>query len=1187
VYLKRLDMQGFKSFAQKISLDFGDGLTAIVGPNGSGKSNISDAIRWVMGEQSIKSLRGSKMEDVIFAGTEKQKALGFAEVSMTLDNTNGVFPIDYEEITVTRRVYRSGESEYFINKAVCRLRDIHELFMDTGLGKDGYSIIGQGRIAEIVGAKSTERREIFEEAAGISKIRYKKAEAERKLEAAQENIVRLKDIIGELESRVGPLRIQSEKAAEFIKLSEEKKRLEISIWMKKLDELRIALKELDDKILLNTAEYENIDADISKAEEKIQEIYKKMQESNARIEGFRQEILQTERAKGQLGSEIAVLENDIKHSGEIIEDIKKRQESARLSTKDTENEINHQLLKADEIEEQERLLREEMSAAEAELSALLDESGGFNREFEDASAALNKLYVKRSEYGFAISSVENSIKEINEQLLIGKENEDALALEAADLEKEFKELADGLAKIEDRLLEQENKLSGYSKLLEARLEKLSAARAEHSKIEFEIREKQQKIKLLSDLENSMEGFGHSVKEIVRAGKNAAISGIKGTVAQLIKVDDKYAAAIETALGGALQNVVVENEETAKRCIRFLKERNLGRATFLPVTSVNGTALSESGLGGQDGFVALAHELVEYDSRFSGIIKYLLGRIAVAEDLDSATLISKKYGYKFKVVTLDGQVINAGGSFTGGSVSRSAGVLTRKNEIAELEASVKELSAKLEQEKSKVLKLEAESEKLKFDIEGEKEKIDIIKGDKIRFEAEKKRIEAMTEQNCSRREETVSQILRLKERLSEQEKIFDGAKSELCVCNEEIKKLESFVEGAQDKKDALHQKREELSGKISELKIRIAGFEKDRQNILENIERLKASGREMENVSLELEAKLAEQMQAIDDKQALIAQKRTELEKSEEIILEFYEKIKSEQENHQKLEMETSHERAGLKEKNDVKEKFSREITKLEERKLSVQKDYDGMISEMWEQYNLTRSDASALAEEIDDMLAAQRDLNEVKSKIRSLGSVNLSAIEEYKEVFERYSFMSEQLKDVEVSKRELEKLIGNLTDEMKTRFSESFEKINQNFKEIFVELFGGGKAELVLEDPQNVLESGIEINVAPPGKVIKNLSLLSGGEQSFVAIAIYFAILKLRPSPFCILDEIEAALDDVNVSKFAAYLKNFVDTTQFIVITHRRGTMDEADVLYGVTMQEKGVSKLIKLDQNAVELKNA
>ncbi len=1182
MYLKSLELQGFKSFPDKIKLDFDKGLTAVVGPNGSGKSNIGDAVRWVLGEQSSKTLRGAKMEDVIFAGTQFRKPMGFAQVTLNIDNSKGILQVPAEEVCVTRKLYRSGESEYLINGSQVRLKDVYELFMDTGLGRDGYSIIGQGRVAEIVSAKSSERREIFEEAAGISKLRYKKAESEKRLSAAQDNILRLKDIINELEVRVEPLRIQAEKTKKYNELAEKRKSLEVSFWVKKLDDLRKNIKSVDEKILINTAEYESLCVDVEKIETEIQNCHSSMQDGNIKIEQLQEKIIETERKNGQINSDIAVFENDIIHNIELINNYIAQQQSSAVSSMELREKIADGIMKAENLSKDEIRVSELLSKFQSELEELIAKSDKFNREYEKIESEINHLYIKRSEYSFAVSSSEKTVKELLTQLEEQKNHKKETEEAIFSLKKEKEETDKGIKATEESFDELNNKLSGYTRLYESKSKKLNDYKEKLQSLVIKKNEISHRVQILTELENNMEGFSYSVKEIIKAGKNQRISGIHGSVAQLIKVDSEYSVAIETALGAALQNVIVENEDTAKRCIRLLKEQKSGRATFLPLTSVKGNKLDNLSFKNENGYISLASELVEFDECYAHIMNYLLGRIAVAEDIDSASYIAKKCGYKFKIVTLDGQVINAGGSFTGGSVSKSAGVLTRKNEINSLKSELDKANSEYEAIKSETIKLQAESDKLGFDIDGIKDRISEVNEDKIRFEEENKRIEQLIAQAGSQIDLITANEKQINDRITTENSKHSEAEILLDECEKKISESEALVSSHQEEKDSIHKKREELSSDISSQKLLLLEIRKDKENAEAGVEQLKASALELKQNAIDYETQIEKQNDIIEEKKALIEQRKKELTDSFEEVKEIKAQIVAVQTENRSFEQKAGTLRKEERELSENKERFSAEKARLLSRRESIQKECDDISSEMWEQYEMTRSDAEKIAIPIDDMLVAQRDLNEVKNKIKSLGSINPSAIEEYEEVSGRYQFMSEQLSDVETSKKELERLIEELTNDMKRRFSESFEEINNNFKQVFVELFGGGKAELVLVNPDDILESGIEINVAPPGKVIKNLSLLSGGEQSFVAIAIYFAILKLRPAPFCILDEIEAALDDVNVSKYAQYLRNFTDTTQFILVTHRRGTMDEADVLYGVTMQEKGISKLLKMSHDEI-----
>ena len=1184
MYLKSLEMQGFKSFPDKIKLEFDKGLTGVVGPNGSGKSNIADAVRWVLGEQSSKTLRGAKMEDVIFSGTELRKPVGFASVTLNIVNNKGMLQIPAEEVSITRKLYRSGDSEYLINGSQVRLKDISELFMDTGLGRDGYSIIGQGRVAEIVSAKSNERREIFEEAAGISKFRYKKEEAERRLAAAEDNLLRLRDIMSELEQRVEPLRIQSEKAEKFIKYSEEKKKLECTVWVNRLGELRRQKTSIGDKILINTTEYENLNADISRLEDEERDAFTLMQQSNVAVEELQSKILEAERENSRIVSNIAVFENDISHCEEAIKSLRGQIDEAKSSDKDNERVIEERLAEVKSLEDKAAELRKATEAAVSELEKLSSEQEGEDSRFNADNAALNNIYIKQSEYRIAAQASRNTVTEIAEQLEAAQQQLVQLNKDNEDYITQSRDTEDGLRMVEERLSEQNNRLDGLSRLFRTKNEKYAQLKSQCDEMGMKIREYSQKKRLLNDLESSMEGFANSVKTVIKAGKNGRIRGVRGTVAQLVEVDAQYSVAIETALGGALQNVIVDNEDTAKRCINLLKEERAGRATFLPITSVRGRTLEERGLDSHAGFVAVASDIVRCDSEYKGIVSSLLGRIVIAEDIDMATLLAKSFGYRFKICTLDGQVINAGGSFTGGSVAKSTGVLTRKNEIDELTNKENELTEKLKEADSRLQMLKAEADKMGFDIEAEKDAAIQTGQDKIRFESELRRLEDLTKQGRERISETEQAIKRLSNRSAEQESNIKTIEQDLEKCDCEIAELEKRVSESAGARQDMHRRRSELSQTVSSLKINEMELSKDKEAVLLSIDNIRRQSAQLSDSFTKLTAEIERQTGIIEQKQKDIEACRAQLDSCGTDVGGYHRMIEQERLKHSEHERHTVQLRAQTREKTDAKESCTAELTRLRERLSNVEKDYDGIVSQMWEQYNMSVSDAEAFADSDADISESQRSLNDIKQKIRSLGNVNVAAIEEYKEVSERYTVMKTQLSDVELSKSELERLISEFTDTMRRQFASSFDEINSSFKEIFVELFGGGKAELLLTNPEDVLESGIEIHVAPPGKVIKNLSLLSGGEQAFVAIAIYFAILRLRPAPFCILDEIEAALDDVNVSKYASYLRNFTDTTQFILVTHRRGTMEEADVLYGVTMQEKGISKLLRLDNSKLEM---
>lgn len=1179
MYLKSLELQGFKSFPDKIKLEFGKGITAVVGPNGSGKSNIGDAVRWVLGEQSSKTLRGSKMEDVIFAGTELRRPMGSAAVTLNIVNDKGLLSIDAPEVSVTRRLYRSGESEYLINGAQVRLKDVSELFMDTGLGRDGYSIIGQGRVAEIVSSKSGERRDIFEEAAGISKFRYRKAEAERRLGQAEDNILRLTDIIGELESRVGPLKNQSEKAEKFLLLREEQKSLEITAWMTSLDELKAKARELEDKLLINTAEYENLCADMERFEEEQRIISGDIVRGNIRIEKMNEEQLEAEKANHDIHRDIGVRETEISYCEKDIAALEEQLKNSELSAGENKRLTEEKLLLIKELDRRIISAREEYDAAAREFTEAAAKQDGFEKELSGNSEKLSRLYIRRSELKVTAENALRSLSEIKEQTESEKLRREQAEREREQLAAEYKDISDGLAAIAEKRGEQTNRISGMKRLFESKNSKLMQGERDLRECEIAVREKKQRLQLLRDLENSMEGFARAPKEVLKAGRNGRISGIIGSVAQIISVPPEYSLAVETALGAALQNIVTENEDAAKRGIRLLKEINGGRATFLPLTSVNGSRIKENGLDNCTGFVALGCDIVRCEPKFTGIINSLLGRTAVAEDIDSAASIAKKYGYRFRIVTLDGQVVNAGGSFTGGSANRTGGVLTRKNEIERLEKEIEAQMTDFNALKEKCAALKAETDKMRIGLDAENDEIMKMDQDKIRFETELKRISQVSEQAEASGRAAAEMTEKLEKRRRELTLSYENALAEQEKNNALIAEGERQSSSDIALREEFKSQRERLSAAMTDARIRQTELEKDKDAARESIAALEEQSRNIGDSSVRISLDIEEKRRKIEENRKLIEEQQQNIRQAGDREKQIAAEISRIREENRENERKNSEIRIKMKDASDRRERAGAEKTRLEERIAACRSDSDKIISDMEEQYGLYPSEAEKLMLADTEKNEVISRLRSVKQKISALGTINVSAIEEYKEVSERYTFMSGQLSDVTSSKKELEKLIDDLTETMKQRFSESFARINENFKRIFVELFGGGRAELKLTEPDDVLNSGIEINVAPPGKVIKSLSLLSGGEQAFVAIAIYFAILKIKPAPFCILDEIEAALDDVNVSRYAHYLRNFTDTTQFITVTHRRGTMEEADVMYGVTMQEKGISRLLKMEQ--------
>ena len=1176
MYLKGLEMQGFKSFPDKISLDFDKGITAVVGPNGSGKSNIGDAMRWVMGEQSSKTLRGGKLEDVIFAGTEQRKSVGFAQVTLTIDNTDKALDVDSDIVRVSRKLYRNGDSEYIINGENVRLKDIVELFMDTGLGRDGYSIIGQGRIAEIVSSKSTDRREIFEEAAGISKFRYKKEEAERKLVAAEDNISRITDILAELESRLGPLKTQSEKAKKFIVIEEEKRGLEISVWVQKLDKSTKHIDETNEKLALVKGQYDALDTEVNELDDKIQSAFEQSAACEQEIQALRDKIHQTELDNTQATSRIAVCENDIEHITESIKQLEEQIEAYKTNA----GYLDEQLKKHNsEHEALEKKLEENKALeqkTEGSFNELLTSAEVYDKELEQSNEELGKLYLEKSSLNFKIENNKNTTAELEERL-------DKLSSDLMQGEKDEQQLSDELkakraafSKAEDELSEHKNKLSGFELLLKNKVQKLEKQENEIRAAESELIQTAQRLTILKDLESNMEGFAYSVKSVLKAKKQGRLSGICGSVAQIITTKQEYSLAIETALGGSMQHIVTEDENAAKRSIKFLKETKAGRATFLPITSIKGGRLDANGVENEEGFVAVASDIVTYDNRYETVIRSLLGRVCIAENIDLAANIAKKYNYKFKICTLDGQVINAGGSFTGGSASKTVGMLSRKNEIDELTAKHQKLESSFNEMKSGSAQLRQECANLTAQAEGERETISSLSSENLKLEMEIKRVSEIRSDLEQRLDQYDADIDTAKKRLKQLDKETSDAIISLTELNDNITKREGELANSKSKLENLRGRREDLTEKLSSVRIEGVQISKDIELTKSAIEQTKELIARSSEDSSDSRDKIADFNRQITDKQAEIESIRQSLKDSVNVIKEIEDSITAQTVKKTTLSDSAEKLRSVQRLKLGEKENLQGQLSRLEESVKSETAEFDRIVAQLYDNYELTRTQAQQQADPTIDTVEANKRLSELKGKIKALGNVNLASIEEYKEVSERFETMTAQLDDVNNSKLQLVGLIDDLTEKMKEIFTDSFDEINRSFKAIFTELFGGGRAELILVDPDNVLECGIDIRVAPPGKVIKNLVSLSGGEQAFVAIAIYFAILKLRPSPFCLLDEIEAALDDVNVSRYAQYLHRFTDKTQFITITHRRGTMEEADMLYGVTMQ-KGISKLLRM----------
>lgn len=1175
--LKSLEIQGFKSFPDKTLLTFGDGITAVVGPNGSGKSNIADAIRWVLGEQSTKTLRGGRMEDVIFGGTVNRKPQGFAEVSLTIDNSARLLALDSDEVTVTRRYYRSGESDYLLNKNNVRLRDVYELFMDTGLGRDGYSIIGQGRIAEIVAAKSEDRREIFEEAAGISKFRYKKEESERRLAAAQENLLRLRDILTELEQRIGPLREQADKAKEFLGLSEEKKSLEVGLWVLALDKQRAALRENENKLELARAQYDGYGTEIEAIERQLEEIYTASQQKAAEAEDLRRDALSLQESAMQQQTAAEILQNDIAHNNENREQLQKEIADAGRQGGEAQAELTTRRAALLDRQRQHEELQKALALCQAGLTELLQQSEQYAGRLSETSAQLTELTSQLSQAALQKHDAEMTLQTLSERgdTLQERLRQRGEAQQAA--KNELAAIETDARQNEEHILELKNALGGYELKLNSRREKLAAAEEQERSVSLKLSEKTQRAAMLQDLEKHLEGFAHSVKLVVRESERGALRGIHGPVSRLLHVPGQYAVAVETALGGALQNIVTDDEESAKAAIRFLKQTNGGRATFLPLTSVRGS-LAEGYFDSYEGYLGILSELVSFEPVYRGVARSLLGRTLLAQDLDAAVSMARAMGYRYRIVTLDGQLVNAGGSLTGGSRSSNTGLLSRAGEIERLQTEAEQIRDRLRALTDDKKRLLTEVSSLEASVSGLRGESATAQEEKIRLAGEYRRVEGIvasldTELAAAGTEQAVSEQKAQAARLQ-----LEQAGGQMAKAEEQAAGLREELSRLGGGRDELQKRRDEQSTRETQLRLDLVTAGKDLEQLREGIASLEQAQTDKAAHVQALEERAAELQKRIDEAQSGIAERKDQALALRQKAAEQLKRCEGLAQERAQVEQSAT----GLRQKeralSDDKEKVSQDLTRLEERKAAAQSDYDAVVAKLWDEYELTRSQAEPFAAAITDQPRAQRRLNELKNKIRSLGSVNVSAIDEYKEVSERYEFMSRQVEDVEKARDELNTLIAGLTARMRSIFSEQFEAINHHFSETFVELFGGGKAFLRLTEPEDVLTSGIEINVQPPGKIIKSLTALSGGEQAFVAIALYFAILKVRPSPFCVLDEIEAALDDANVSRFAAYLRKMCGDTQFIVITHRRGTMDEADVLYGVTMQEEGVSKLLTLN---------
>ncbi len=1178
MYLKRLELQGFKSFADKTVLEFRPGITGVIGPNGSGKSNISDSIRWVLGEQSMKSLRGSKSLDIIFAGTQNRKSLGFAEASLIFDNADGALPIEYTEVTVTRKIYRSGETGYFINKVPCRLKDVLELFMDTGIGKDGYSIIGQGKIDEILSNKSEDRRNIFEEAAGIVKYRVRKAESEKKLERTKLNLLRINDILTEIESNIEPLKAQSEKAKKYLNLREELKNIEIGLFLHNIEKYKNSLEEIvKDEEIYKTQH--------TQEEEKLEKVKLLKEELKAQIDSITNQIEEmsnlgfaSQKEIEMLNSDINVAKTRIHNNLENKDRFEKEIEESQNRKKELEEESHQKEEKKLSLKQNKEKFEKELQEKEQELAKITKTLSAKELEIEAHKQKVeentDKKYELQSEINTQDINYENDQKrqnQIKNEITNYISELDSTRLQKDEISKEFYEIESKKNKVVKAIEEINSKKQEADKKINQYQNNINAYQSE-------MRVKESKLKFLIETEKEKEGYIKSVKTLLKDCENIKDlgKGMHGVLANVIEVPEEYQTAIEMCLGASLQNIVTETEEDAKKLVEHLRKNNLGRASFLPIASVKGKKL-EKIKGNEKGLIGIASDLIKFNKKYEQIVISLLGRTVIVDNMDTAIKVSKQNGYSFRIITLEGDIINASGSITGGSVTKkTVNILGRGREIEKLEKEIKNL-------KSKIEKLEKEKQEYETSIQDTLENATSLEKElqeiDITYATEKQKVVAIDE-NISKLEARLNKLKEeqqnlekhKKEALDNKEKINNQIK-ELTEETEKLSKIISeFAELNKDNQKYV----DDLNLDITNLKISVSSFDESEASIEEIQERINT---EIENANKSIENKKQQIEQITHD--------NFELEQSIQEINEKISKIKEEVqnsgENIEKLKQERIEKNEILtKQEEEITNKFNiiedlkAQIVKIDVKKTKIEDDINTIINKMWEEYELTPNNVGEYKKP-ENVAQTQKRVNNLRTEIKELGSVNVDSIEEYKNMKERYDFMCEQRVDLEDTMNKLRKIITEMTATMKEQFKEKFAIINKNFNEVFKELFGGGNASLKLEDEENILECGIDITVQPPGKKLQNMMLLSGGEKAFTAIALLFAILKINPAPFCVLDEIEAALDDVNVYRFAEYLKKFSKDTQFLVITHRKGTMEVANTVYGVTMEENGISKMLSM----------
>ncbi len=1178
MYLKRLELQGFKSFADKTILEFKPGITSVIGPNGSGKSNISDSIRWVLGEQSIKSLRGAKSEDIIFAGTQNRKSLGFAEASIVIDNSDGKLPIEYSEVTVTRKIYRSGETGYYINKVPCRLKDILELFMDTGIGKDGYSIIGQGKIDEILSNKSEDRRHIFEEAAGIVKYRVRKAESEKKLEQTKLNLLRINDIISEIESNIDPLKMQAEKAKQFLDLREELKNIEVGLFLYNIE----SYKEKLEQIVKDIEIMENHKQEEVEKQEKLQknkdDLKIAIDNLTSKIEEVQNLGFESSNKIEKINSEISISKERIINNNQNEERIKNEIKECEERIEELEEEKKQKVEKKDSLFSNKEKFEKELDEKQEELKKIMEKMSTKELEIEGKKQLLEKYTDEKYEKSSNINA-----QDVNYQNIQKRQNN--LKLEISEVISELdgqrdtkQELSSKFFEIENKRSKLVNEIEEVSKQKQKCENKINEFDISINKIVDEMRMKKSRLNFLIETEKEKEGYVKSVKSILIAcDRDLNLKkGMHGVLANLISVDKKYETAIEMCLGASLQNIVTENEQDAKKLVEYLRKNNLGRASFLPITTVKGKKIDKI-KSKTNGVIGIASDLINTDKKYRQIVESLLGRTVIVDNMDTAINLAKQNSYSFRIVTLKGDVINPSGAIQGGSVqTKTVNILGRSKEIEELKNNINLLDEKVKALQEDKVKYQ---ESVSSVIEKAKEFEKSLQEIDITYATEKQKILAIEEkidssqirlsklkQESKKNEEQKIEIQNNKE---EEKRRIEEIELEVQKLNEVIQEFASLNKDNQKYVD-------DLNFDITNLKISVSSFDESGTSIDEMILRINQdienNKKSIENKNNELNVK-NEENKELNNK---ITELNNEVIEIKNLVANSSTKVEELKASRLKNNEELAKIEKDISSQFDVIEDLKEHCVKIDVKKTKLEQDLEQVINTLWEEYEITPNNAGDYKKP-DNVLTTQKQVNTLRNNIKDLGSINIDAIEEYKKTKERYDFMCEQRLDLDVTAGKLRKIIYDMTETMKNQFSEKFKQINKNFSEVFVELFGGGKAELILNDEDNILECGIDIKVQPPGKKLQNMMLLSGGEKAFTAIALLFAILKINPAPFCILDEIEAALDDVNVYRYAEYLKKFSNDTQFLVITHRKGTMEAADTVYGITMEENGISKLLSM----------